>query len=499
VTRIRQAASAVLRRDGDERVYLALRNPELRFFGGFWAFPGGGVHPSDAALASDRLPGEELGAFVVSCAREILEELGMDLSAAPQPAAALETLRDRVLASEEAYAAWIRDENVALDAARFTPFLRLLTPPFSPIRFDTQFLRIDLERFPGAGEPVIREGELVEGRWATPAEWLRRWTAGELLIAPPVLLVLRLLDAHGWDDAEPELRRLEEGFEAGRIHPIFYNPAVQLMPLRTPTLPPATHTNAYLIGRDPAYLVDPASPHAEEQDRLLEALEEAEEQGGRVAAIVLTHHHPDHVGAVERIRKERGLAVWAHPLTQRLLGPAVSIDRTLEHGERLPLGHAPDGTPDWELELFHTPGHAPGHLCLFERRYGSLVCGDMVSTISSILVHPEDGDMGQYLHSLKRLSELPARMVFPAHGPATADAGVFSAQLAHREARQLSVQAAIEGGAETVTAVVGQVYGDVPQEMHGFAADSVRSILARLSELGWLAENAEPLRPSNLN
>ena len=119
------------------------------------------------------------------------------------------------------------------------------------------------------------------------------------------------------------------------------------IPLATPTLPPATTTNHYLVGDHAAVLVDPSAPAASSQDRLVALLAAARDQGIALQALFLTHHHNDHVGAAMALRARTGLPVWAHARTAALL-PEVTVDRLIEDGDVVAANR--DGTP-WSTAL----------------------------------------------------------------------------------------------------------------------------------------------------
>src|SRR5437868_4417948 len=77
---------------------------------------------------------------------------------------------------------------------------------------------------------------------------------------------------------------------AAPTEPALISPGIRVLALRTPTLPPAAHTNVYMVGPpgSPTVVVDPGSPYSDEQARLEAA------SGASIAAVLLTHHHGDH-------------------------------------------------------------------------------------------------------------------------------------------------------------------------------------------------------------
>src|SRR5262249_17782077 len=95
---------------------------------------------------------------------------------------------------------------------------------------------------------------------------------------------------------------------------------IVLVPLRTPTLPPATHTNCYIVGGDEVVVIDPASPYEEEQEILDRVLENRQ-----VREIWLTHLHQDHIGGANRLKHRLGVKIAAHPITARDLKGFVDV------------------------------------------------------------------------------------------------------------------------------------------------------------------------------
>jgi glyoxylase-like metal-dependent hydrolase (beta-lactamase superfamily II) len=173
------------------------------------------------------------------------------------------------------------------------------------------------------------------------------------------------------------------------------------------------------------------------------------------------------------------LKIAAHPITARDLEGVVKVDRTFGENERLELR----GEPGWDLHILHTPGHARGHVCIFETRSGSLITGDLMAGLGTIVIDPPEGHMATYLDSLKRMLALPVTALFPAHGPVIANAKAkIQEYLDHRTDREKTILCAWQEGNREPRAIVREVYTDVPPAMYGLAERSVIAHLQKLRE-----------------
>ena len=453
----RPAVSVMLTRG--ETVLLVRRSPRLRAFANLWAFPGGTVSAGDSAIPVNGAPDAETAARVAAGVREVFEETGVFLGTAGRAVgpAATDDLRRRLLAGKIGLREVLEGFDAEVEAPRFFEVEALTTPESAPYRFDTRFFRLPL---PDGAEPSVWPGEIVDQAMLAPEAALARWRGGAMALAPPIL---GLLERWSPDDAVFRARNRDEG----RLRPaVRYSPGIAVIPCRTRTLPPATHTNAVLVGTSDRYLVDPAAETPAERAMLFGMVDRLLGPGDRLAGVLVTHHHPDHIGSVAAAASRYGVPVGAHPETFARIPPAPGEARPLAEGDSLDLGEAPDGSPGWRLDVRFVPGHAPGHLAFVESRYGAMVAGDMVSSLSSILISPEDGDLGHYMESLRRLAAECRGIVYPGHGvPVVAGADLLRSQVRHREARERSLLEALDTEPAALATIGLRVYptSEVPR------------------------------------
>ncbi|ELY89542.1 beta-lactamase [Natrialba hulunbeirensis JCM 10989] len=248
------------------------------------------------------------------------------------------------------------------------------------------------------------------------------------------------------------------------------------------TRAPSGETNTYIIGEDPAVLVDPAA----RTNTLDELVAER-----TVDHIVVTHTHPDHVGAVGAYADETDATVWAR---------RGRVDRfTAVTGHTPDREFGPDTTiqlDDTDLHILDAPGHAPDHIALEYGRDGPILCGDCAVREGSVVVGAPEGDMRAYVTTLRRLWARNPPALYPGHGP-TIDAPRETTErlLNHRARRERRVLGAVEDGAVTLAEVLDGAYEKELTGVRDLARATVRAHLQKLETEGVLEWDGERARP----
>ena len=480
------AAIILLRHNTDPlnpEVFLIKRGEKLAFLGGFYAFPGGQLDSSDTEVHVEECSDLNAAAAISCAARELFEELGILAARGSETLTKGQraSLLDDLESGRMTWPGLLHHYGLHLDASDFTFVGRWVTPPFSIRRFDTWFF---LFNCPAKQEPRVIQGELESGEWTSARQAYERWHRSEILAVPPTLHALKTLSEGISADVVDRFLSTPHA-HSEPVRRIEFRPNYICFPVRTPTKPPATHTNCYLIYTSREVLIiDPGSPYEDEQQALVASIDGLLREDRTVSEIVLTHMHPDHIGGVNALRKHIGteVKVAAHRLTAEPLSSSIRVDRLIEEGEVIALS----GSPSIALRAMHTPGHARGHLCFYEERTGTLISGDNIVGLGSVLIDPPEGNMRDYLESLTRMRSLPnLSVIFGGHGPAIANPySKLDEYISHRLERERKILEAVNEGAQTPAEIVARVYTDVPPAAHAMAERAVLAHLEKLADDG---------------
>jgi glyoxylase-like metal-dependent hydrolase (beta-lactamase superfamily II) len=231
-----------------------------------------------------------------------------------------------------------------------------------------------------------------------------------------------------------------------------------------------TGTNTWVVGREPAWVVDPGPRVDEHLDNLFAAIDAR----GGLGGVLLTHDHHDHSEAVGAL-----LAEYPAPLAAGRGAVDVQLAEEVRFGP---------------FEAVATPGHAADHYALIAE--GACFSGDAVLGDGSVFISPYRGAMSGYLLSLTRLRlREDFNVICPGHGPPVWDAHTkLEEYVAHRIDRENGLIVALGEGLRGVRELLDAVWPEVPEQLRPLATATLAAHLDKLEEDQILPSGVE--RPS---
>jgi glyoxylase-like metal-dependent hydrolase (beta-lactamase superfamily II) len=302
-----------------------------------------------------------------------------------------------------------------------------------------------------------------------------------------------------------------EGLVYGAVNQL--SPLVARVVAENPSKFTYKGTGTYIIGRDQVVVVDPGPNLPSHRTALERALD-----GRRVQGIVITHCHSDHVPLSYWLAESTGAQTYGFgPHPRPVETDAFDDDDEDENEKPNDTGDGEerehtdfDFTPDvairdgqtfltvdgWSLTAVHTPGHTSNHLCIHLDAENALFTGDHIMGWSTTVVSPPDGNMADYMASVRKLIERTDAVLYPTHGNPVRDPAPFlAAYLAHRIERENQIVELLQRGPSTIRVMVEVLYANVRRELHKPARRSVMSHLLKLNDEG-IVTTVYDVRPS---
>ncbi len=252
-------------------------------------------------------------------------------------------------------------------------------------------------------------------------------------------------------------------------------PNIHRLKMPPTPIPSMESSNVYFIGNKEVALIDAGYPTRESADSILEAWNRLKRP--TVKAILLTHAHVDHAGAIKYIKKEMNAPVWAHRLETdffQKMFPMEQLDIILEKNDAINFNKT-------RLKILHMPGHTAGHLCFFDESSGSLFTGDMIIGNDYAVIVPPGGDMSDYMNSLHNINVLSPKLILPGHGsPINDPKSKIEEYIVHRNLRETQILMLLEKETKSIPDMAEEIYADL---MPGLRIAGRLQIMAHLAKL----------------
>lgn len=249
-------------------------------------------------------------------------------------------------------------------------------------------------------------------------------------------------------------------------------------------------TSTFIVGHGQVAIIDPGPADETHLAALLAAV-----RGETVSHILVTHSHADHSPLANKLMAATGARTHAFGPVEAASGVGPRLDDGIDHSftpdVRLADGNVIE-MPGWTVEAIFTPGHMSNHMSFALHQEKTLFVGDHVMAWATSVVAPPDGNMGQYMNSLRLLIGRDDQLYLPTHGPARPDPKPLArAYLAHRKMREAAILNRLRSGDRHIGQIVRAIYADVDPGLHGAAALSTLAHVEHLIEQGQVRQSEE--------
>ena len=246
-------------------------------------------------------------------------------------------------------------------------------------------------------------------------------------------------------------------------------------------------TNTYILGTNELAIIDPGPAIQSHFDAIMNSLNKNQS----ITHILITHSHIDHSPLAKQLSERTSAPILAFGDSSTGKSAIMANLKNLEGGEGVDYDFKPDVTlndnqilknKEWCIKSLHTPGHMGNHLCFSWEGENILFSGDLVMGWATSMVSPPDGDLTDFMNSIKSLKlRSPDKLFFPGHGAPIENPSLRLQELyEHRKKREREILSALETGLATISEITESVYADLDKRLITAAK---RNVLAHLIDL----------------
>ncbi len=426
---------------GDE-IFVIKRQPHLRAFPGYHAFPGGKIDEEDTqSRLNHSLVSQYTQPHIVALHRELAEELQFDFQA----------------------------ELDANNVIKVDLFGTAVTPASEAIRFSAHYYKIVLTAKP---EFDTDDEEIAASWWLKPAQLKEQYFSGQAMMVVPMRNAINALveDISLTSTLPFNVDELADALPCLEVVS-----GLKTLSIPSKTLPPAIATNALLLGDEgqPQVLVDPSPNSDDGYSGLIKTL-------SSIDAILITHHHPDHHERAFDLARLKKVPVLLTAITLTHLydvyGEAYvdGVEITLiEEGDEITYWK---GSP---IQVYELPGHDDGMVGLAPDTLAWFFIADLAQGQGSIFIPERGGDLSAYYQSLERVIALNPDVILPSHGIPVGGTDILKRTLRHRKFREQQISELKQQG-QTLEQMVASLYPNLDDDLTQLALQNVRQHLRKL-------------------